>query len=50
MPLKTRRWLLLFSAVAFLILTPFILLYTAGYRLTDDWQFRKTGGIYIHSP
>ncbi|MBI5742575.1 MAG: hypothetical protein HZA25_01920, partial [Candidatus Niyogibacteria bacterium] len=47
---KTRRWLLLFSAVAFLILTPFILLYTAGYRLTDDWQFRKTGGIYIHSP
>jgi hypothetical protein len=50
MPLKTRRWLLLFSAITFLILTPFVLLYTAGYRLTDDWKFRKTGGIYIHSP
>lgn len=32
------------------MLTPLILLYTGGYRLSDGWNITKTGGIYIYSP
>lgn len=48
---KSQRkiWFLL-SVLAFLILTPLILLYTGGYRLSDGWNITKTGGIYIYSP
>jgi len=50
MTLKYRRKLFFLSVAGFLIITPPVLLYTAGYRLTDDWSLAKTGGIYIFSP
>ena len=50
MTLKYRRKLFFISIAGFLIITPAVLLYTAGYRLADDWSLAKTGGIYISSP
>lgn len=50
MELKTRRRLFYLSVAIFVVVTPIILLYAAGYRLGEDWSLSKTGGIYIHSP
>ncbi|MBI5045762.1 MAG: hypothetical protein HZC14_02035 [Candidatus Niyogibacteria bacterium] len=46
---QKKIWFLL-SVLAFLTLTPLILLYTGGYRFSDNWSLAKTGGIYIYSP
>lgn len=50
MTLRYRRKLFFLSIAGFLIITPPVLLYTAGYRLADNWSLAKTGGIYIFSP
>lgn len=50
MTFRYRRKLFFLSIAGFLIITPPVLLYTAGYRLADDWSLAKTGGIYIFSP
>ncbi|MBI2628028.1 MAG: hypothetical protein HYW71_01165 [Candidatus Niyogibacteria bacterium] len=50
MTLKYRRKLLFLSIAVFFIITPLVLLYTAGYRLANNWSLAKTGGIYIYSP
>ena len=46
---KSRRisWALLF--VVFLIISPFILYYSFGYRFDEKLGLIETGGIYIHS-
>lgn len=49
MELKTRRRLFYLSVIIFVIVTPLILLYAAGYRLAEDWSISKTGGIYAQS-
>ena len=50
MSLKTRRLLFIIAGAAFLILSPLILLYTSGYRMSRDFKITKTGGIYISAP
>lgn len=50
MTLRKRRIILLLSFLAFALIAPALLLYAHGYRLTDDFQIAKTGGLYISSP
>ena len=45
---RTRFFILLACVILFLIITPYILLYSLGYRI--DFENRKivtTGGLYI---
>jgi len=45
-PKKQFRYILGLFAV-FLIVIPVIILYSSGYRLSDDFKIVKTGGIFI---
>lgn len=50
MTLKTRLILLGVCAVLFFVVTPFIVLYSLGYRVDfETWQIRGTGGIYVYA-
>lgn len=46
---KRRMYFFLFLAL-FLLAIPVLVLYTSGYRLGDNLQLVKTGGIYISAP
>lgn len=47
---KWKRRILLFSLlILFIVLTPWILLNSFGYKLDDTFSIVKTGGIYLHS-
>lgn len=48
--LKKRRVMFLLSVLVFLVAVPTVLLYSYGYRLSDDFNLIKTGGLYISSP
>lgn len=50
MTLKTRRKLFWISVLTFLLIAPPILLYTTGWRLTSDFQIKRTGGIFVAVP
>lgn len=50
MTLRSRRIILAFSILAFLIMVPLVLLYTSGYRMGSDFHLIKTGGFYVSSP
>jgi hypothetical protein len=50
MTLKSRRIILFLCFLLFFAVSPFIILYTAGYRWTRDFKLYKTGGLYISSP
>lgn len=47
---RKRRIFFWASVAVFIILTPVILLYALGFRLTSNFQLEKTGGLYISSP
>ncbi len=44
-----RKIILLGMFFVFVILGPWILMLSLGYRLDDAFSFVKTGGIYVHS-
>lgn len=44
---KKRRGYILFFSVIFFIITPILILYATGYRLTDTFSLGQTGGLYI---
>lgn len=44
---KKRLIYLALCVVAFLVLAPLTAWYATGYRLSDTFQFTKTGGIYV---
>lgn len=44
---KKRRGYILFFSVLFIIITPILILYATGYRLTDTFSLGQTGGLYI---
>jgi hypothetical protein len=45
---KTRTILFFFLTFIFLITTPFVLLYSEGYRFDfKNWKFTQTGGIFL---
>jgi hypothetical protein len=47
---KKRNLSLIFLLLIFFIAVPFLLSYSAGYRLDfEDLTFVKTGGVFIHS-
>ena len=50
MTLRSRRIILLFSILAFVIMVPLVLLYTSGYRMDSGFHLIKTGGLYVSSP
>lgn len=50
MTLRKRRILLLISVLVFLIITPLLNFYLAGYRITKGFKITKIGGMYIYSP
>lgn len=50
MPIKKRRWYFLFFLVIFLVTIPPLILYTSGYRLSENYKLVKTGGILIYAP
>jgi hypothetical protein len=50
MTLKKRRIILAFCILLFLLVAPFVLFYTAGYRWNSNFQLYKTGGLYVSSP
>lgn len=47
---KKRRIMFLLSVLIFLIVVPFVLLYSYGYRISSDFNLIKTGGLYVSSP
>lgn len=44
-----RRILLIALLIIFLVLTPWILMNSFGYRFDDSFKVLKTGGLYLHS-
>lgn len=50
MTIRKRRILLIICVLVFLIITPLLNFYLAGYRLTRGFKITKTGGMYIYSP
>lgn len=50
MKLKTRRKLLWFSVILFLVITPPIIFYTTGWRFTEDFKIKKVGGLFVSVP
>ncbi|MFH1730000.1 MAG: carboxypeptidase-like regulatory domain-containing protein [Pseudomonadota bacterium] len=50
MTLKKRRIILVLCVLAFLIVAPFVLLYSNGYRLDSHFHLTQTGGLYVASP
>src|SRR3989338_4169806 len=44
---NTRRYYLIFLTLVFVILTPVLIFYAIGYRLTDSFIISRTGGLYI---
>ncbi len=50
MTLRKRRIILAISVLAFLILTPILLLYTLGYQIDRNFRIGRTGGLYVSSP
>lgn len=44
-----RKISLLILLLVFLVISPFIILNSFGYKIGDSFSFVKTGGIYIHS-
>jgi hypothetical protein len=49
MSLKTRRFLYISFIIIFLIITPIISLYAAGYKIGSGFLFQKTGVFIIDS-
>ncbi|MEA3398759.1 MAG: hypothetical protein U9R06_03380 [Patescibacteria group bacterium] len=49
MSLKLRRFLYIFFILIFLIITPLICLYAAGYKLDNGLTIKKTGMLIINS-
>lgn len=50
MTFRKRRILLLICVLVFLIITPLLNFYLAGYRITKGFKITKTGGMYIYAP
>lgn len=50
LPQRTRRIYLGILVVIFIIFTPFLMFYAAGYRLTPDLSIIQTGGIFVEVP
>lgn len=50
MKLKTRRKIYLAFIILFFIVALPVLLYSNGWRLTEDLQIKKTGGFYVYVP
>ncbi|MHB0977914.1 MAG: hypothetical protein ACYC1K_00695 [Minisyncoccota bacterium] len=44
---KKRRGYILFFSFLFIVITPILILYATGYRLTDTFSLGRTGGLYI---
>lgn len=44
---KKRRGYILFFSFLFIIITPLLILYATGYRITDKFTLGRTGGLYI---
>lgn len=52
LPNKTRTTSLIILLVIFLLITPLLISYSLGYRISDIddvFTLEKTGGVYIHS-
>lgn len=47
---RKRFFVSLFFVVLFIVLIPFILLYSAGYRLGKGFSLLPTGGVYVFYP
>lgn len=50
MTLKTRRKLFWLSVLVFLIISPPVLLYTTGWRLTSEFKIKRIGGLFVAVP
>ena len=46
---KKRRVYILGLFLVFVIVIPFVVLYSSGYRLNSKFRLVKTGGIYFHN-
>lgn len=50
MKIKTRLIILAICVMAFLVVTPYIVLYSLGYRVNfETWKVQGTGGIYVYA-
>jgi len=49
MTLRFRRFLYIFFILLFLILTPLVWLYAAGYKIKNGWQIQKTGMLVLET-
>ncbi len=50
MTIRTRLIILGFCVMAFFIVTPYIVLYSLGYRVNfETWKLQGTGGIYVYA-
>lgn len=47
---KTRRHLFWFSVLTFIIIAPPIILYSTGWRLTEDLKIKRIGGLFVAVP
>ncbi len=50
LPLKKRRFYFYVFSLIFFLVIPLLIFYESGYRLGDNFNFVKTGGVYIYSP
>ncbi len=50
MTLRKRRIMLAFCSLIFLIVAPFLLLYSLGYRLDRNFKIGRIGGLYVSAP
>src|SRR3989339_550493 len=49
MTLKTRKFLYLFFVFLFIVITPIISMYAAGYKFSGGFKVQKTGSLIINS-
>ncbi len=47
---RKRLWFLLASGAVFIVVTPLLIFYATGYRLTEAFKLTRTGGVYISTP
>jgi len=49
MTLRFRRFLYIFFILLFLVITPLVWLYAAGYKIKNGWQIQKTGMLVVET-
>ncbi|MCH7883160.1 hypothetical protein IIA95_01965 [Patescibacteria group bacterium] len=47
---KSRKRLFWLSTALFLLVSPPIILYTTGWRITEDFKIKRTGGLFVAVP